>query len=97
MMSHCGVICATDCRAYKSECEGYNELEGKVSWAVFYERDDCPIYACSIAKGISSCAHCGEAPCKLWYDTRNPDASDEEFPADLNNRLNNLNKVNKEQ
>jgi len=90
MQSVCGVICATDCRAYKVECDGCNELSGKVSWAVFYGRERCPIYDCAMSKGLSSCGDCGQAPCSVWYDTRNPDASDEEFAADLNSRLKHL-------
>ena len=90
MISKCGVICATDCRAYKLECEGCNELEGRVSWAEYYGQEHCPIYACVVVKGYHTCADCGQAPCKIWYDTRNPDASDEAFAADLASRLRNL-------
>jgi hypothetical protein len=72
------------------------ELEGRVEWAPFYGKERCPIYECVLAKGITSCGDCGLAPCKVWYDTRNPDASDEEFKADLDNRLANLMKRNKE-
>ena len=38
MISKCGVICAQDCRAFGSECEGCNELEGRVSWAQLASR-----------------------------------------------------------
>lgn len=93
MMSKCGVICSTDCRAFQVECEGCNELEGKISWAVFYGREDCPIYACVSAKGIYHCGLCGQAPCDIWVQTRNPDASDEEFAADIASRLSNLAKA----
>ena len=31
-LSKCGLCCANDCKAYKIECDGCNELEGKVSW-----------------------------------------------------------------
>lgn len=89
-MSVCGVVCSTDCKAYGTECEGCNELQGKVSWAVFYNKEHCPIYICVREKGLVSCADCGLAPCKVWLDTRNPEASDEEFAADLANRLQNL-------
>lgn len=90
MLAVCGVNCATDCRAYKTECEGCNELGGKVSWAVFYGKERCPIYECALGKGLTSCGDCGLVPCQLWYDTRNPDASDEEFAADIASRLKNL-------
>ncbi len=92
MLSICGVNCHTDCRAYKTECEGCNELSGKVSWAEFYGTERCPIFACAKQKQLSSCGDCGLAPCDLWYATRNPEASDEEFDQDINSRLKNLNR-----
>jgi hypothetical protein len=90
MLSVCGVNCHTDCKAFKTECEGCNELKGKVAWAEFYGREHCPIYDCALGKGFKSCGECNNRPCHVWYDTRNPDATDEEFDADINNRLANL-------
>ena len=96
MLSVCGVYCKTDCRAFGNECAGCVELEGRVSWAPYYGKERCPIYDCVTEKGLSSCGDCGMAPCKVWFDTRNPDVSDAEFKADLDNRLANLEKRNKE-
>ncbi len=93
MLSTCGVCCSTDCKAYHTECEGCNELLGKVSWAVYYGQEHCPIYACAANLGLTSCAQCGKAPCEIWYSTKNPDASDEEFAADLASRLHNLRQI----
>ncbi len=90
MISKCGVICQTDCKAYQTECDGCIELEGKVSWAEYYGQSHCPIYSCVINKGFETCAECGLAPCSIWIKTRNPDASDVEFEADINSRLRNL-------
>ncbi|PKN73034.1 MAG: hypothetical protein CVU50_04565 [Candidatus Cloacimonetes bacterium HGW-Cloacimonetes-3] len=90
MLSVCGVNCATDCRAYEAECKGCEALQGKVSWAEFYGKEECPIYACVKDKKLHSCGECGQAPCKVWYDTRNPDASDIEFSRDISSRLANL-------
>lgn len=90
MLAMCGVNCQTDCRAYLAECEGCNKLQGKVSWAVYYGKEHCPIYECALEKGLISCGDCGLAPCQIWYDTRNPDASDAEFEADIQSRLKNL-------
>lgn len=89
-ISVCGVCCPSECRAYGTECAGCVALQGKVSWAAFYNREHCPIWDCVREKGLSSCAHCGQAPCDIWNQTRNPDASDEEFAADINRRLRNL-------
>ncbi len=96
MLAVCGVNCPTDCRAYQTECEGCNELEGKIPWAVFYGRERCPIYDCAMEKDLVSCGDCGSAPCRIWYDTRNPDASDEEFERDIKSRLRNLKKRKEE-
>lgn len=92
MISPCGVNCATDCKAFKVDCEGCNRLLGKIPWAQFYGTDLCPIYACVQRQGLVNCAKCGKAPCNIWYETRNPDASDEEFAADIASRLINLGK-----
>lgn len=93
LMSRCGVICGTDCRAFGTECAGCVELEGKIPWAVFYGRDDCPIHACVAKMGFEHCGQCGKAPCETWLATRNPDATDEDFAADLTSRLRNLAKA----
>lgn len=91
-LSVCGVNCSTDCRAYGIECEGCIALKGKVSWAEFYGATHCPIYSCVKDKGLESCGDCGQAPCLIWIETRNPEASDAEFQADLDSRLSNLEK-----
>lgn len=90
MISRCGVICETDCKAFHVECEGCNELEGRVSWAKYLGKTHCPIYTCAKDQGFDTCADCGKAPCTLWYETRDPEFSDEQFAADIANRLKNL-------
>lgn len=93
MLSVCGVNCSTDCKAYLAECAGCNELQGKVSWAEYYGQEYCPIYACAMALGFASCHDCGKAPCEIWYATKNPDATDAEFEADIQSRLKNLREI----
>ncbi len=56
--SKCGVCCSVDCKAYKIECDGCNELAGKVAWAKFYGKILCPIYECAELKGFLSCKEC---------------------------------------
>ncbi len=90
MLSVCGVNCPVDCRAFGTECEGCNQLDGRVSWAPFLGRERCPIHDCVTGKGLKSCGDCALAPCQMWRDTRDPDASDEAFEADLRSRLRNL-------
>ncbi len=90
MLSRCGVCCSKDCRAYQKECEGCNELCGRVAWAAYYGKELCPVYECALKRGYSSCGDCGEAPCSVWHATRSPAVSDEEFNADISSRLKNL-------
>lgn len=89
-LSVCGVNCQTDCHAYLTDCAGCVPLDGKVSWAAFYGLTHCPIWLCVRDKGLPSCKECGLAPCEVWDKTRNPDATDAEFAADIANRLKNL-------
>lgn len=90
MLSRCGVCCSKDCTAYKKECEGCNELRVRVSWAVHYGKEFCPLYECAGERGHASCGDCAKAPCEVWLATRSPLMSDEEFNADIGNRLKNL-------
>jgi hypothetical protein len=89
-LSVCGVSCSTDCKAFSKECAGCIQLGGKVSWAKFYGKERCPIYDCVQESKYTTCGECCKAPCQVWLDTRNPDASDEAFRADLISRLANL-------
>ncbi|NQV19089.1 MAG: DUF3795 domain-containing protein [Armatimonadetes bacterium] len=89
-LSKCGVCCSIDCKAYKIECDGCNELEGSVSWAKFYGKILCPIYECAEQNGFLSCKECGKVPCEIWISTRNPVFTDEEFQADIDSRLKNF-------
>ena len=89
-ISKCGVICEVDCHAFALECAGCNQLQGQVSWAAFYGKDTCPIFACALSNGYDNCGQCPDVPCKIWFQTRNPAATDEEFEADIRKRLKNL-------
>jgi len=89
-LSRCGICCETDCKAYKVECAGCNNLSGKVPWAKYFNKVLCPIYECAELKRFKSCKECGKAPCQLWFSTRDPDFTDEEFQADINSRLKNF-------
>jgi hypothetical protein len=92
MLTRCGVCCSKDCKAYGTECRGCEALAGRVPWAPYYGKEHCPIYECTMQRGLLSCGDCGQAPCRVWQATRNPDASDEAFNADIHSRLRNLEK-----
>lgn len=87
-LSCCGTECET-CYCYGEMCKGCNELRGKV----FHSPEKaCPIYGCSINKNkFATCANCEKLPCDIWRATKDPNMSDEEFEANIAERVKNLN------
>ncbi len=83
--------CGTDCSAcgfYGNQCQGCNELAGKVFHA---NGKACPLYACAVGKKkLATCGSCGELPCALWRSTRDPSFSDEAFEQNIRDRVNAL-------
>lgn len=87
----CGQACG-ECPFYKKDCPGCNESGGKVFRAPAEKA--CPIYACvANRKRLTHCGFCGDAPCQLWRETRDPSLSDQEFEKDLVHRLKQLEEV----
>ena len=41
---------------------------------------------------MQNCGECGEVPCKIWFDTRDPKFSDEEFNENIAMRVQALKK-----
>lgn len=41
---------------------------------------------------MQNCGKCGEVPCKIWFDTRDPKFSDEEFNENIAMRVQALKK-----
>ena len=55
----------------------------------------CPIYECVVNhKGLKDCGRCGEVPCHIWKDTRDPKYTDEEFAENVRGRMEALKKKN---
>lgn len=87
-MSCCGTECG-DCSFYGNMCQGCNECQGKVFHAPAGKA--CPIYACSVnKKKLRGCGQCGEVPCDIWRQTKDPQLSDEEFEKNIADRVKNL-------
>lgn len=87
-LSCCGADCAA-CPLLASACQGCNEASGRVFHAP--EGKVCPIYACCVGKHrYATCASCGEVPCTIWRETRDPNLSDEAFEASIQTRVGNL-------
>lgn len=87
-------VCGTDCSAcycFGKMCNGCSSCEGKVFHAP--EGKACPIYDCvRNSKCMQNCGECGEVPCKIWFDTRDPKFSDEEFHENVAMRVQTLQK-----
>lgn len=85
-------VCGTDCSAcycFGKMCNGCNSCEGKVFHAS--EGKTCSIYDCvRNNRGMQNCGECGELPCKIWFDTRDPKYSDEEFHENVEMRVQTL-------
>lgn len=89
-LSVCGTDCSV-CYCFGNMCNGCNACEGKVFHAP--EGKACPIYNCvRNEKGMHDCGKCGEAPCKIWFDTRDPKFTDEEFNENVAMRVQALGK-----
>ena len=87
-MSCCGTECR-DCSFYGNMCQGCNECQGKVFHAPAGKA--CPIYACSVnKKKLRNCGQCGEVPCDIWRETKDPQLSDEAFKKNIADRVKNL-------
>lgn len=90
--SVCGADCAA-CYCYGKMCRGCNACGGRVFHAP--EGKACPIYECVVNhKGLKDCGRCGEVPCHIWKDTRDPKYTDEEFAENVRGRVEALKKKN---
>lgn len=82
----CGQDCGS-CGCLGGLCPGCEAAGGQV----FHSPEGCPIYRCvREEKGFRDCGQCGEIPCRIWQDTRDPAVSDEAFAADIRLRVDNL-------
>lgn len=90
LVSVCGADCSA-CPCLGKMCHGCNSCKGMVFHAP--EGKACPIYDCvKNNRGMSDCGQCGEAPCKIWLDTRDPELSDEKFEENVAMRVQMLRK-----
>ncbi len=87
-------VCGTDCAAcplYGTRCEGCNETNGKV----FHMSDGkpCSIFACCVRRHrFATCAACGQLPCTVWQETRDPAMTEEQFQTGIEERVRTLRK-----
>ncbi|MCX6232198.1 MAG: DUF3795 domain-containing protein [Bacteroidetes bacterium] len=95
LVSPCGINC-DNCPFYKSGCEGCKNLKGKVFWSAdFTGNGICPMYDCSVNnKNISNCGKCKDLPCDLYYNTKDPDISEEQHQKSILKRVSVLKEFN---
>ena len=87
-LSCCGTDCSS-CEYFSNICEGCNQLKGKV----FHSPEGCSIYNCAKRDNTyKNCGECSKVPCSIWYNTRDPKFSDEEFKKNIADRIDALNK-----
>lgn len=92
MITKCGCDCS-ECNFYQKECNGCQEISGKVFWTEYIHEDTCPIFKCCEGKKVENCGGCSEIPCKKWYDLKDPSWSEEEHLNSINKRVNAFKKM----
>ncbi|MFZ5974848.1 MAG: DUF3795 domain-containing protein [Bacillota bacterium] len=92
MMNKCGCFC-DGCPTYQKECPGCEEVSGRPFWTEHIGGEACPMYACCDGKAYANCGECGEMPCKIWYEMKDPSWTDEEHINSINERIGNLKKA----
>ena len=87
-LSCCGTDCS-ECNFFEKPCPSCNAAGGKVFHMP--EGEVCRIYACAVKKNkYSDCAGCGQLPCNIWKETKDPSMSQEEFEENIKMRVENL-------
>jgi len=92
-LSVCGYECLA-CEYFKeSKCAGCSEIKGNVWWASYINADVCPIYECVVnEQKHNHCGECGEVPCALWRNLKDPSYTDKQHEASIKKRVGNLKK-----
>jgi hypothetical protein len=88
MKSICGANCF-DCKYYGNQCKGCIKDLGQPFWcADIFEDKTCPLFKCATQdKGLNHCGECEELPCKLFFDLKDPELSQEEHEKSINKRV----------
>ena len=90
-LSCCGTDCSS-CPLHGQVCAGCNETDGKVFHMP--EGTPCPIFSCCANRHhYATCSACGQAPCRIWRETRDPSMNDEAFEKSINDRLDTLKSI----
>lgn len=88
ILSACGLIC-DECEYFNNTCTGCINVKGSTFWAVEMLPDKvCPLYDCSVNRNsFRNCGDCGELPCKMFREMKDPSLSDEEHQKSIVTRV----------
>lgn len=91
IISACGLVCS-DCEFFNSTCSGCIEVKGSTFWAKeMMPGKICPLFDCSVnKKGFRDCGPCGELPCKMFLDMKDPKTTEEEHQKMIGIRVSRL-------
>jgi hypothetical protein len=82
----CGLYCG-QCEYFGKECAGCGYVEGKPFWASALPTGTCPFHqCCRNDKNLEHCGLCGDCPCQMFSEVRDPSLSDEAFAESLSKR-----------
>ena len=83
----CGIYCG-ECPFLGSQCSGCGAVKGKPFWTEELPDKICPFYdCCRNRKKLQHCGLCPEFPCRLFYDLKDPNMTEEEHLKGLNDRI----------
>ena len=79
ILSACGLKC-DECEFFNTTCTGCTNVTGSTFWAKeMMPNKTCPLYDCSVnKKKYHNCGDCGDLPCEMFRNMKDPNASDEE-------------------
>lgn len=88
LLSACGLKC-DECEYFNKSCVGCIAVKGSPFWAKEMMPDKvCPLYNCPVnIKHLSNCGGCPELPCKLFYEMKDPQSTEEEHQKSIGIRV----------
>jgi len=94
VLSACGLIC-DECEFFGKQCGGCKMVKGQTFWAKeMMPNQTCPLFHCAAnEKGFESCGNCGELPCTMFREMKDPNSTEEEHQLSLAQRVARLKEV----
>jgi len=88
VLSTCGLRC-DECEYFNKSCTGCIAVKGSTFWAKEMMPDKvCPLYNCAVnTKKLASCGGCPDLPCKLFYNMKDPQTTEEEHQKSILTRV----------